>query len=228
MARQYHHDLSKVSKIDGPFVPITIDLATSAAWRCRPINVVRLIEYLMIEHMRHGGHENGNLIATYNQLVAFGMSRGLISKSLSVAERLRLVEVFRFGRKSFTDSYPLRFRLTFLPFSKTNERGQEYHCTPTNEWKRITDDAAADIVGRKNRFRWAEVEPGRYQKWNSAGTRSGTVGRQKTAILPEYQKWNPYLYLQVTPAVLTSNTAPQGTLEKSLVKSPGVSEKKVP
>ena len=70
---------SRAKKLRGPpkgesWVWLTRELVSSPAWRHRSINCVRFIDFLMAEHMNHSGFENGNLIATYDQLVAWGIA----------------------------------------------------------------------------------------------------------------------------------------------------------
>ena len=52
-----------------------------------------------IEHLRHGGADNGSLLATYNQLEAFGIGRRFIFGAIREAEQRGLVVVERGGRK---------------------------------------------------------------------------------------------------------------------------------
>ena len=153
--KRIHHDLKKVSKIPAgmQFVQLTVELLRSPAWRCRSINCVRLIDFLLIEHLQHSGSENGNLRATYNQLVAFGIRRGSIRPAIDQAERLGLVECHREPRRTFTDDYPLRLRLTFLPDKVINDKGQAYYGSPTDDWRKITGEKATEITGRKFRIR---------------------------------------------------------------------------
>ena len=153
--KRIHYDLKKVSKIPAgmPFVQLTVELLRSPAWRCRSINCTRLIDFLLIEHLQHSGSENGNLRGTYNQLVAFGIRRGSIRPAIDQAERLGLVEYHREPRLTFTDDYPLRFRLTFLPDKVINEEKQAYYGSPTDDWRKITGEKATEITGRKFRIR---------------------------------------------------------------------------
>ena len=51
-----------------PFVWLTRELLTSPAWRAMSPNAARLIDFLLVEHTNHAGTENGNLLATYDQL----------------------------------------------------------------------------------------------------------------------------------------------------------------
>ncbi len=64
---------------DAPWCWQTRELITSAAWRARSINTVRLIDALLADHMSHAGRENGNLMATYDQMVASGASRSRLN-----------------------------------------------------------------------------------------------------------------------------------------------------
>ena len=153
--KRIHYDLKKVSKIPAgmQFVQLTVELLRSPAWRCRSINCARLIDFLMIEHLQHSGTANGDLRATYNQLVAFGIRRASIRPAIDQGEQLGLVECHREPRLTFTDDYPLRFRLTFLPDKVINERKQAYYGSPTDEWRKITGEKAAEITGTKFRIR---------------------------------------------------------------------------
>jgi hypothetical protein len=64
---------SKPKLFDGkPWLPIPLKLIESDAWRCLGINDRRVIDFLMREHMRHGGKENGKLKAPQHQLVCPG------------------------------------------------------------------------------------------------------------------------------------------------------------
>ena len=147
-----HHDPNKVSglSIGTPWIPHTAELLRSPACRGRSINTVRLIEFLEIEHTNHAGRENGNLCATYDQLVDFGIGRRFIYDAINQAEALRLLQVVQRGgwaldRKNDRMS---RFRLTYLPFKSTDDRGA-YYCEPTHEWRQINREAAALITGRR-------------------------------------------------------------------------------
>ena len=44
---------------------LTDELLNSLAWRSQGINCHRLICFLMLEHCRHAGQDNGNLMALY-------------------------------------------------------------------------------------------------------------------------------------------------------------------
>jgi hypothetical protein len=52
------------------FVQLPFDLIASPAWASLSINAHRLVYFLMIEHMKKGGNENGALLAPRRELVA--------------------------------------------------------------------------------------------------------------------------------------------------------------
>ena len=138
MGKKIHHDFRKVNKIPNgvPFVPLTYELLNSDAWRSQSIHCLRLINFLMIENMAHKGLENGNLIATYDQLVTFGIGRGYISLAISEASYIGLIEVHRGRNRGYANSDCNRFRLTFLFASQANETtGAVEYIEPTNEWR---------------------------------------------------------------------------------------------
>ena len=80
---------------DEPWGWLTRELLSSPAWRLRSINSIRLIDFLMVEHMNHAGTENGNLNATYDQLKEWGLTRSEICAAIEEACFLGLVRVVR-------------------------------------------------------------------------------------------------------------------------------------
>lgn len=117
---------------------MTRELIASPAMRALSLTGRRLLDFLLIEDMNHAGTENGNLIATYRQLVAFGLSGRLISDAIAELEFLGLVRVRHGGMTRGNVKRENLYRLTFYADSE---------CRPaTNEWKRLTDD---DIAARK-------------------------------------------------------------------------------
>ncbi len=116
---------------DEPWVWLTRELLASAAWRARSINTARLLDFLLIEHMNHAGTENGNLKATYDQLVAYGLTRSEIRAATEEAEFLGLLRFQRGGRWAGTNQ-PSTYHLTFLADRDGNP--------PTNDWKGKTEE----------------------------------------------------------------------------------------
>jgi hypothetical protein len=107
-----------------PWVWLTRDLLTSPAWRALGINARRLIDYLLIEHMGHGGTRNGFLLAPWRELELFGIGARHISAAIKEVQRLGLVRC-RHG----VGRQPNHYSLTWLPLSDGS--------APSNEWQAV-------------------------------------------------------------------------------------------
>jgi hypothetical protein len=88
----------------------TRDMLRSAKWQGLGINARRLIDFLMIENMNHGGKKNGFLLAPRDQLVTFGIGYRHITHAVEQADASGFVAVkIGKGRR------PSTFTLTWLP-----------------------------------------------------------------------------------------------------------------
>jgi hypothetical protein len=158
----------RVKKIKGPpkgepWVWHTAELMASPAWRSRSITCVRLLNFLEIEHLNHAGHENGALMAPYDQLSKFGLSRCLISEAIDEAEFLGLLRSKRGGRWADTNQ-PSTYRLTYLSDRDLNP--------PTNEWKKRSQD---QIDGWRARRRERKLVRKKYKQKSKAGAKPDTT-----------------------------------------------------
>ncbi len=122
-----------------PWVWFTRSMMESPAWRAIPGPARQVVDRIMIEHMLHGGTENGNLIVTYDDFEAYGIRRGSTSQAIRQAEALGFVDVIDRGRRSFGSARrPARYGLTWLPRADR---------TPaSNRWKSIQTDQQAKQV----------------------------------------------------------------------------------
>lgn len=77
------------------FVRLTRDVLTSTAWRDLGINARRFLDFLMVEHLSHGGQENGKLIAPRLQLKEYGIGSRHISGAIEETVEAGLVTVRR-------------------------------------------------------------------------------------------------------------------------------------
>ena len=114
-----------------PWAWMPIELMESSPWRARSINLRKLIDFLMIEHTNHAGTENGRLMATYKQLVNYGLSRRLIKEAINEGKSLGLLK-HEPGGAFRGQTIPSVFTLTFLP---THDG-----VAPTNDWKNKTEE----------------------------------------------------------------------------------------
>jgi hypothetical protein len=116
-------------KLGGPpkgksWVWLTLEMVENGAWRSLTTNARRVIDFLMIEHMRHAGKENGALLAPRRQLVAFGIGTHFISEAIDEAVLMGFVDVKRgTGRRAST------YALTWLPLRDGID--------PTNRWRAV-------------------------------------------------------------------------------------------
>lgn len=115
-----------------PWVWEPAAMKCSPAWKAMGINTRRLIDFLEVEHRNHAGRENGNLMATYDQLVDFGLTRSEVNKAIDEAEFIGLIRCKRGGRWAGTNQ-PSIYHLTFY----ADKNGSP----ATNAWKGKTKEA---------------------------------------------------------------------------------------
>lgn len=117
---------------DGPWSWLTRQLLSSPAWCAQAPNCRRLIDFLLIEDMNHAGTENGNLMATHEQLAKYGLSKNSIAAAIQEAVFLGLIKHDRGGRWGLVKT-PSTFRLTFY--------ADRDGAPATNEWKGKSEEA---------------------------------------------------------------------------------------
>lgn len=127
-----------------PFFADTLELKESIAVRELSAPARKIFDFLIIEHLRNGGAENGNLAAPYSQIEDFGVSSRDISKAFLMLDVFGLVKrtnenEFIAGRKNMA-----RYRLTMLP--------DKFGNLPSDEWAKIT--LADTIAFKSNPFRF--------------------------------------------------------------------------
>jgi hypothetical protein len=95
-----------------PWIWITREILESGAWRSLSINARRFIDFLLIEHMKHGGRKNGQLLAPRRQLEQAGIGSHFVSAAIeeTVSRGFVLVKRGR-GRQ------PNIYAITWLPQS---------------------------------------------------------------------------------------------------------------
>jgi hypothetical protein len=116
------------------FVPHTRELLESEALRTLSIHPLRILFFLELQHLHHRGKENGFLVATYDQLVAYGIGRRFIQPALNELVSHGLVEITHHGgvRKD-GERDPSRYRLTYLSWKLLGPTGPQYLYL-TNDW----------------------------------------------------------------------------------------------
>lgn len=139
-----------------PFAILPRDLLRSDAWRSMGINERRLIDFLLLEHMRHAGKQNGNLKAPRQQLHAFGIGTHFVSAAIKSTEERGLIQCHRAGMRVATT-----YALTWLPTSDG--------MPPTHAWRCFEDARVAPLSQPKIRNLAAKEQSGLGAKQQSDG-----------------------------------------------------------
>ncbi len=124
-----------------PWTWLTRELLASPSWRALSINGYRLMSFLLVEHCNHAGRENGRLMATHEQLKAYGMTSDAIRQVIDECVALGLIEHTRGGRWGGTNK-PSTFRLTFYADAEGSP--------PTNDWKRFTVEHLVELRNQRS------------------------------------------------------------------------------
>ena len=119
---------------------LTGELINSLAWRSMSVNCLKLTLRLLLEHINHGGFENGRLVCTYKDFQEYGLTRNKIRPAIEEADFLGLVKHQR-GERVFARNHPNSYRLTFYGTKDAKD--------PTNEWKRITKEGIDSFRSKK-------------------------------------------------------------------------------
>jgi len=118
----------------GGFVPHTRDLIESPAMRVLSGAGLKVLQRIELEHLRHGGRDNGRLVVPYEDFIAYGIRHfRTVSRGLREAEALGLIEIRR-GRGGHGHARPNLYRLTYLPAGNIG---------PTDEWRKFATLAEA-------------------------------------------------------------------------------------
>ncbi len=115
----------------------------SCALRALGHTAIRVMHRIELEHMAHGGAENGKLIVTYDQFEEYGVSRNSVGPAIRELVALGFLEITEKGIASNENGRPNRFRLTYV-----NMKSREQ---PTNEWKRVMTTEEADRLAKEAR-----------------------------------------------------------------------------
>jgi hypothetical protein len=180
------------NKINGQFVPMTETLLSSKAWRAANVHdhVRRLVDFLIIEHLRHGGQENGKLKAPRRQLRNYEAGARIparfVSDIIDEVVALGLVDVYRGSRRRAST-----YGLTWLPL---------FDGTPPSN--RFTEcDAAADAI-----IEAAKQAKRRSTSWNRTTARAAWERGRRNG------KVNPNLNAQSEPKLWVHKVNPKAPL----------------
>jgi hypothetical protein len=107
--------------IGDTFVPLTRSLLRNPLYQRLGINARRLLDFLALEHLQHGGARNGFLLAPRRHLEAAGIGARHVSRAIEEAEQAGLVSV-----KRGTGKRPSTYALTWLPMGTAPGKPKRY------------------------------------------------------------------------------------------------------
>jgi hypothetical protein len=142
-----------------PWVWLTRDMMESESWRALTSNARRVLDRIMIEHMSHGGTQNGELIVTYDDFVRFGLSsRRATAQGIRIAVALGFLDVTIRGMRSYGGARRAsRYGLTWLPRSDRTPASNRWRSIRSAEDARAVVQAAIDQTALPERPRQRDV-----------------------------------------------------------------------
>jgi hypothetical protein len=119
------------------WVWLTAEMLDSPAWRALPGNAMKIVLRIALEHLKHGGADNGRLPVTYADFVKFGVRRNSIREAIEVAIALGWIDRTSVGEVPWHGDIrkPSTYGLTWLP---ENNGAQA-----SNRWIKIGTHAEA-------------------------------------------------------------------------------------
>lgn len=145
--RELKIGLGKKWEMEGAYVRLPLHLLQSPAYRALTIPARGCLDFLMIEHLTHGGAENGNLMAPYRQLAASGVRKDSISEALHMLEAFGVIERTQYGGRQGGRANASRYGLGWLPL-----RGEP---VPRERYRKITVEQVAAHASELKREREA-------------------------------------------------------------------------
>ncbi|MBS7702668.1 hypothetical protein [Chelatococcus asaccharovorans] len=123
--------------IGSAFIAHKKEMRESFAWRYLPDNARRILDRLELEHLRHGGADNGFLKCTYSDFEEAGIRRASVALAIRQCVELGFAEITGQGQRSVSSfRAPSLYRLTYL-------NGWGRSMPPTDDWQRVTSDESA-------------------------------------------------------------------------------------
>ena len=150
------------------FVIHSKKMRESEAWKALGTVDWRVLQRLELEHMEHGGAENGKLIVTYGQFQSIGIRRQSISLALRRLAHLGFLRVTREGYRTEKGQHvPSTYFLTYL-----YNKSPKFNGAPTHDWQLIksADDASAALEAAAAATTLGSNRSGRGKPRKKAGT----------------------------------------------------------
>lgn len=140
------------NRIAGQFIAHPRTMVESPAMRALSLAARRALDRLEIEHMNHGGAENGKLPVTYRQFEDWGVHRHTVASAIRELEALGFIEITRRGYGGAADMrVPSLYRLTYRPtWNAGPKEGDGTHEYLTIKSREVAEAIAATARRRAN------------------------------------------------------------------------------
>ena len=144
------------NKISEQFVYYTREMISSPAYRALSLQGRKVLRRLELEHMAHGGQDNGKLPCRYHDFVKYGCRKNGLSAAPIEVGVLGFAPTMSFGTRAYGNvpGKASTFRLTYLPTADG---------PPTNEWKRWSsvEEARAAVASEQRKHNdWLNAAQG--------------------------------------------------------------------
>jgi DNA-binding transcriptional regulator YhcF (GntR family) len=134
----------RARKIEGQFVPRLVEMLESPAYRILSLSARRCLDRIEIEHIHHGGQENGQLPVTYDHFSEYGVHRHAIRRALRELAALGFIEITEQGvAGNAAHRAPNKFRLTYIRVGRVQ---------PTHEWRHVKSTDDAEMIAKAARL----------------------------------------------------------------------------
>src|SRR5439155_8307807 len=133
MSNKRRRRTSQQPPIKGQFIVHRADMRRAPAWRALSNNALRALLRLELEHLNHGGRDNGRLPVSYDDFQRSGIRRQSVAAAINELVVFGFIVITEVGRRGSADvRRPSIYRLTYL---RTFENGEWQ--LPTDDWERI-------------------------------------------------------------------------------------------
>jgi hypothetical protein len=144
------------NKISEQFVHYTREMIGSPAYRVLSLQGRKILRRLELEHMEHGGQDNGKLPCRYQDFVKYGCRKNGLSAALIEVGVLGFAPTVSRGTRAYGNvpGKASTFRLTYLHTADG---------PPTNEWKKWSsiEEARAVVASEQRKHSdWLDAAQG--------------------------------------------------------------------
>jgi hypothetical protein len=181
-------------------------MVTSPAYRALSLSGHRVLARIQIEHMNHGGVENGKLPVTFDNFEAYGISEKSIAPALREVQALGFVRITERGRPSKSDfgRHPNQFELTYL------HSASPHFDAPTDDWKRhkTLEDArrvAEEARAAKDKNAVTKSKKRASQKSFARGEKIRATGIKNHPLAPAVENHPTVMGIKNDPTIYISD-----------------------